>query len=303
MAEQRPTPIKDAYQLFLLDCEARRFTAATLAYYRHRLGRFIQWAVDQQIAHVQDLNSNHIKQYMIALQQRNLSGYSLFAEYRTMRRFCNFAISEGWITESPIRKVKAPQVDKDIRRLFTPTEVKKLLDACQNDREEALLFFLIDTGLRLAEVVALSGEHVDLTTGTVKVKQGKGRKERVVFLGVAARKQMLRYYLEQWGTSQGPGEKQPVWVNVWTEKRLTKSGLAQLLTRIGKRADVKQCTTHAFRRTHATWSLRSGMPLPTLRQLMGHSDLSVILRYLGLTEEDLKDAHGQYGPVDNMLGL
>lgn len=151
--------------------------------------------------------------------------------------------------------------------------------------------------------MALNGEHVNLTTGLVKVIRGKGRKDRVVFLGVATRKQMFRYYLEQWGNSQGPGVGQPVWVNVWSEQRLTKSGLAQLLRRIGRRAGVEQCTTHAFRRTHATWSLRSGMPLPTLRQLLGHSDLSVILRYLGLTEEDLKDAHGQYGPVDNMPGL
>jgi integrase/recombinase XerD len=142
MAKPRSIPLKDAYQLFLLDCEARRFTEATLAYYRQRLGNFVRWAVGQQVLSIQELNSNHIKQYMVTLQQRNLAGYSLLAEYRAIRRFCNFAISEGWIAENPIRKVKAPQVDKDIRRLFTPTEVKKLLDACKNEREEALIFFL-----------------------------------------------------------------------------------------------------------------------------------------------------------------
>jgi site-specific recombinase XerD len=301
MSKQRSPTFSDAYQLFLLDCEARRFTGATLGYYRDRLGKFIKWTQAQPIQRVHELTPTHIKLYMVELQQRNLAGYSLLAAYRAIRRFCNFAVEEGWLAESPTRKTRPPQIDKDIRRLFTVGEVKKLLAACRTDREEALLLVLLDTGLRLAELVALDGEHIDIKTSIVKVRQGKQRKGRVAFLGNKARKQLLRYYLEQWGNSQGPGEGLPVWVNVQTGKRLTKSGVAQLLKRIGKRAGIKKVSPHAFRRTHATWALKAGVPVPVLQKTMGHEDLATLLRYLGLTDEDLQEAHQKYGAVDSYL--
>jgi site-specific recombinase XerD len=63
---------------------------------------------------------------------------------------------------------------------------------------------------------------------------------------------------------------------------------------------VEHCNPHTFRRTFALWSLRNGMSIYHLQKLMGHSDLTTLLKYLGLTKEDLKDAHEQYGPADNM---
>jgi site-specific recombinase XerD len=57
-----------------------------------------------------------------------------------------------------------------------------------------------------------------------------------------------------------------------------------------------------FRRTFATWSLRSGIDLEHLRQLMGHSDYTVLRQYLSLVETDLKRAHQQHSPLRNLRG-
>jgi site-specific recombinase XerD len=57
---------------------------------------------------------------------------------------------------------------------------------------------------------------------------------------------------------------------------------------------------HAFRRTFATWSLRSGIDLEHLRQLMGHSDYTVLRQYLALDATDLRRAHEQHNPLQNL---
>src|SRR5262245_26782760 len=113
----RPISIEEAYHLFILDCESRRFTASTLSYYHDRLGKFIHWVQAQQIARLQDLTNHHVKQYMVELQRRDLAGYSLLAAYRAIRRFCNFAVAEEWLSVSPMRNMKPPRVNKEIRRL------------------------------------------------------------------------------------------------------------------------------------------------------------------------------------------
>ncbi len=61
------------------------------------------------------------------------------------------------------------------------------------------------------------------------------------------------------------------------------------------------CNPHRFRRTFALWMLRDGCDLHTLRLFMGHSDLTVLQRYLAIAGEDLERAHREHGPVDRLL--
>ena len=90
-------------------------------------------------------------------------------------------------------------------------------------------------------------------------------------------------------------------MSLTADTRLTDSGLRLMLRRLGKRADVEHCHPHTFRRTFALWSLRAGMNIYALQRIMGHSDLTILRRYLALTEQDLQTAHRRFGAVDSML--
>ena len=135
-----------------------------------------------------------------------------------------------------------------------------------------------------------------MKSGAVAVHQGKGRKDRVSFLGAKARK-ALNTYLAKRG-DYGPSD--PLWV---TDEgtRLSQDGLENLLKRLAKRSGIKTCHAHTFRRSFALWSLRSGMDIFSLQRLMGHSDLTVLRKYLALVEGDLQEAHRRHGAVDSML--
>ena len=99
---------------------------------------------------------------------------------------------------------------------------------------------------------------------------------------------------------QDVGPSTPLWVTV-RGTRLTYSGLRQIVRRRATKAGVPVPSLHSFRRAFALYALRNGADIYSLQRLMGHSDLTVLRRYLKQTEADLQEAHRKAGPVDNLL--
>jgi site-specific recombinase XerD len=97
----------------------------------------------------------------------------------------------------------------------------------------------------------------------------------------------------------------PLWVSYDIQGReigrLTLEGLKMAVVRLGRKAGVRPCAPHRFRRTFALWCLRDGMDLHSLRMLMGQSTLVVLQRYLALAAEDVERAHAAHSPADKLL--
>jgi len=289
--------IQQAVDIFLLDCRARRLTAGTLDSYTRRLRAFLVWLAEHHVVALTALSPSDIRGYLVHEQERGMDDDTVITSFRVIRAWLNFCVAEELCTASPMQKVKAPRLPKEILPAFTPEEVSKLLAACKTQRDTAMVLFLLDTGCRASELVALTIGDVDLKTGTVTVKQGKGRKDRLVFLGTKSLKSLWKYHRTRADTR--PDE--PLWASETSAEGLTIWGLARFCDRLRKRTGIRHCHPHTFRRTFALWSLRAGMDLVRLAAIMGHSDLSVLRRYLALVEEDLQDAHRKHGAVDCML--
>ncbi len=289
--------IHGAVQVYILDAKARRYSRATLDHYRYRLQPFTAFCQDNGIDLLADLTSDHIRHYLIHRQATGNSPYTLHTEARALRAWLNWCVQEGLIEESPMRNVAMPKRPREIRPAFSLDDVRRLLRHARHPRDKAIVLFLLDTGLRASEMVALNGIDVDITAGVVQVREGKGGKSRTVYIGAKTVKALLRYYAWR----QIPAEQEPVWLSIRTQNRLTRFGLRQMLYRLGKAANIDQCSPHTFRRTFALWSLRSGMSIYVLQRLMGHEDIETLRQYLPLVEDDMEDAHRRFGPVDNLL--
>jgi site-specific recombinase XerD len=297
MAIERWSPTKtEAYESFMLDAKARRCTIRTLEHYKHRLGAFIRFLDDQKINNLSEISSSHIRSHLIALQDRGLTSHSQHAAARAIRAWLNFCVTEGLLTDSPMKRVKMPKLAVVKKPYLSTEDVQKLLHHA-SDREAAIALSLIDTGLRATEFVSLNGSDIDVINGTIRVRSGKGNKDRIAFLGNKSRRQLMKF----WRKTGRPEDKAPLWVSEKTGKRLTISGLRQILVKLGRRAGVVNSTPHTLRRTFATWAWQGGMDLKSLQHLMGHSDLTVIKAYLGINDEDLRNAHEKHGPVDSNL--
>ena len=85
-------------------------------------------------------------------------------------------------------RVKMPKLPKEILPAFAPGDVQKLMAVCKTPRDKAIVLCLLDSGCRAREFSALTIADVDMQTGTVTVRQGKGKKDRITFLGAKARR-------------------------------------------------------------------------------------------------------------------
>lgn len=300
-ADNQSITVAEAVQSWLLEIATRNYTPSTQAYYRWYLGMFAKWLAEQHVTLLAALTPKHIRQYQTHKQRptedkAGWGDYTLLASFRAIRAWMNFCVAEQWLDESPAAKVKAPKTSKDVLPCFSKEDARKLLAVCDDERETALMFFLLDTGARASEVIIVNVGNVDMSTGAVLIQQGKGRKARTVYLGAKSRKAMLRYHI----ASGRPSAKTPLWRNINTDERLTRNGLQQLVSRIGNRAGV-HASCHMFRRTFALWSLQAGMDIYNLAALMGHEGIDVLKRYLKLVESDARAAHARHGAVDSFL--
>lgn len=284
--EAAASPLTLSLDAFLLSREAMRCTPKTLDAYRYALRNFAVFLQTQGIHDPQCITPHHIRAYLVSLQRRGLKDTTQHLHARCVKTWLRYLEAEGDIAESPMRKVAMPRLEKRIPPPFAPEDIRRLLDACDRSplglRNRALVLTLLDTGLRAAEVVSLTVGAVNMRTGLCTV-MGKGRKQRTVRIGNKARAAILRYLQ----TRADIGPDSPLWAayDIRGAERgpLSVHGLQIMLQRLGRKAGVRPCAPHRFRRTFALWCLRDGLDLHTLRLMMGHSTLAVLQTYLALT--------------------
>ena len=153
---------------------------------------------------------------------------------------------------------------------------------------------LVDSGARRSETCSLNWGNIDLNNGLVNIKRGKGGKARSVVVGISTRRDLLKYRRTVRHEYDDP------LFQTSRQRRLTPNGLRSVLVRLSERSGVK-VAPHILRRTFATLSLKAGMNPLHLQGLLGHASLEMTKRYILMVDEDLLEAHKEYGPIDRYL--
>ncbi len=303
----RILPVRDSsslsldLQAFLLDAQARNLAPGSVRFYRQKLKPLVAFLEGCGVRHTEDVQVGHLRQWLVRLQQAGHTPGGVHAFYRSAKAWFSWLTAEEVISANPMARVRSPRVPEEQLEPVTVDEVRALLAVCDprcptGARDRAILLCLWDTGCRASELVALDVGDVDLATGAVVVRCGKGRKLRVTFLGVRARRELLRYLR----TREGAEPTAPLFATV-DGGRLKYAGLRDIIRRRAQAAGIVAPCLHAFRRAFALDSLRNGADVISLRRLMGHSGLGVLQRYLRQTQDDLQRVHEQTGPVDRLL--
>jgi integrase/recombinase XerD len=286
---------------FLLDRKAQNLTENTIDFYRSNLQMFLNWCDMQAVKTIDQITPEVIRLYMLYLDESGHNAGGICAKYRSIRAFLRWYQAEfeptAW--RDPLAKVKPPRVDIEPLEPVTIEHVRMLIDTCRRGkftdvRDHALFHFLLDTGVRAGELLALDRQDVDLLTGDVLIRKSKSRKSRTVFLGRQARRS-LRSYLKVRDDNM-----HPLFISEDCE-RLTMSGLRQIILRRAKYAGIPAPSLHSFRRAFTLAMLRAGVDLITLQRILGHADLSQLCRYLAQSADDLRNAHERGSPADNLL--
>jgi len=283
---------------FLIDRKAQNFAPGTLAFYRKKLRLLADFCEGQVVGQVDQITPDVIRRWLLHLEDTGHNPGGIHACYRALRAFLRWYWEEtDQEGNPPTTKVKAPRVAIDPLEPVSLENVSLMVKTCVFDllgcRDRAALLGLLDTGARAAEFVALDLNDVDLTTGAVLIRSGKGRKPRNVFLGQTTRR-ALRAYLKL-----RQDDNPALWLADKGE-RLTYWGLREMVERRAHKAGILTPTLHSFRRAFALEMLRAGVDVFAIQELMGHADLQVLRRYLRQVDDDLRAAHVKGSPVERM---
>src|SRR5574343_131165 len=228
--------------------------------------------------------SASIQRRSIASLEKGLAPKTRRNVHATMRSFWRWAVAEGYAERQIMDGIRPPKAEQPLIEPFSEEDVR------------AMLLFLVDTGVRASELCDLRFEDVNLEAGTATIQHGKGNKKRHVSFGKRTRQAIWRY----WAEREDLGEKARVFATVLDgERPLERRVLGRLCTRIGQRAGVRHAFPHRYRHTFAITFLRNGGDIFSLQELLGHTDLDMVRRYLAIATSDTERVHAQASPVDN----
>lgn len=283
-------------EAFLVDCEVRNLAPKTLKTYRYQFETFLRWFGPRS----EPVSAQDVRLYLLALRSK-VSPSTQHQAFRVLRTFFRWLVVEGLLDESPMARLKPPRLPDNPLDPVPLPEVKAMLDTCKrrrqlDHRDAALLLALLDTAARASEMLGCDVNDADLRSGALVLRQTKGGKQRVTFLGSRARRALLRYLRDR-GDLAGDA---PLFATR-DGRRLSYWGLRQMLRRRAEKAGVPAPGAHAFRRAACLAMLRNGADVFAVQALAGHADLATTRRYLKLAQDDLAEAHRQHSPVDNLL--
>ncbi|HEX76891.1 MAG TPA: tyrosine-type recombinase/integrase [Dehalococcoidia bacterium] len=271
----------------------------TVEVYGARLRRFANWCADQGKIGPESLYANDLRAYIAHLQAKGNGNGTPRQNAMVTKAFSKWLVAEGELQADPFTSVKLPKPSRRIPEPFSDEEVRLLLKATRQtrnpQRNKVILLVLLDSGLRISELVNLDLERIRFEDGRAMAKvKGKGGKEREVPLG----KQVvtaLKCYLN--GRMRGP-----VFTN-GDGKPLSTRRVEAIIAECARLAGIsgKRCSPHIFRHTFAKKYLLNGGDPFSLQQILGHANLETVKLYINLWSTDIQAQHRKFSPADSLL--
>lgn len=247
------------------------------------------------------VSRQQLEEFMAAFQIGHQPGY-VAIHYRGLRRFFNWLVEEEELAASPMKRIKLPKVPDEPPTVLDLGQLRKLLEACRGQgfearRDMALLRFLLDTGVRLGGVTAMTVNDVDLDRQRVRIR-AKGGDFYSVPLGAKAVRDLDRYLRARAGhrLAHSPA----VWLGM--AGPMTESGIYQIVRRRSRLAGLKvKSAVHAFRHSFSHHYLAAGGEEGDLMVLGGWKSRAMLARYgRSHATERARAAHRRFSPGDQV---
>ncbi len=277
--------------------EERRLSPHTLNSYSRDLDTVVRFCEDADIRRWTDLKAHQVRAFAATRHRRGLGGRSIQRNLSALRSFFRFLIRRGQLKSNPAADIRAPKTPHKLPHCLDVDRLQNLLNGDADDwlsqRDLAMLELMYSSGLRLAELVALDLQHINLQHREARVL-GKGRKTRIVPVGHKAA-QVLGAWLRIRTTHCSEGESALFISRRGT--RLSPRSVQQRFRRWAlKQGSDSHLHPHALRHSCATHVLESSGDLRAVQELLGHADLGTTQVYTHLDFQHLAQVYDQAHP-------
>ncbi len=279
----------------------RRYSPHTVRSYTNDLDQFYSFLLSHELEPDPVIITSHdIRAWIVSLLDNNYSTVSVHRKISCLRVFYRYLRKEGQVKNDPLQKIVLPKRKKRIPVFVEEGALNKLLDdynfgeSFSGIRNRTIIEMLYFTGMRRSELVGLRNTDIDLNEAQAKVT-GKRNKQRIIPLVKSFVKRLKEYIAVR---DEFISEKNPEWFfitdkgNKLYDKYVynTVSDYLAMVTTIEKKSP------HILRHTFATHMLNHGADLNSIKELLGHANLSATQVYTHNTFEKLKKIYKQAHP-------
>ncbi|HEM47151.1 MAG TPA: recombinase XerD, partial [Alphaproteobacteria bacterium] len=272
------------------------FSQTTRPSYRRALRDFLLWLAASGITTLAEVNRQTVTAYRLHLQTSDSTKgqpYALRTQIGSLvalRFFFSWLVKTGALLVDPTMHLPTPRAPQSLPRFLEASEVALLLrrlgEGPLGIRDRAILELLYGTGMRRAELVHLATDDVDFEARTLLVREGKGRKDRLLPLGKKAKEALLEY-LERSRPRLLRGEDPGALFLASGGRPLTMNYLTDRVKLLGERVGMR-VRPHTLRHSCATHLLRGRADIRHIQRLLGHKSLQTTERYTKVEVADLK---------------
>ncbi len=306
--QPEPSPIANHgmmpyLKLFLDSSAASGLSPRTIELRERILKIFMHWCDERNLDKPQDITRpilERYRRYLYHYRKKDGDPISFATQQQRLvpiKAFFKWLTKENYILYNPASELELPKVHKRLpKHILTAQEVEQILNqtALHGDlgiRDRAIIETLYSTGIRRAELINLKLYDVDTQNGTLLVREGKGKKDRMLPLGERAGL-WINHYIEEIrpeliiGTDDGT-----LFLHEFGEA-FHKNRLTDLVKRYIESAGInKTGACHIFRHTMATLMLENGADIRFIQAMLGHSQLSTTEIYTQVSIKKLKEIH------------
>lgn len=265
----------------------------TLKEYASDLKQFVGWfeTADHQeediIFRIEDVATPTLTRYREVMQKTmELKPSTINRRFITLKRFFEWASTEGLIHRDPSKPVKLVPEEKVSPRQMTDKEEATLIAVAEHSgslRDQTILIVMLHTGLRTMEICSLTPGDISIgkRSGQLTVRSGKRNKQRDVPLNSTCRIALEKYM------SVLPPDSKYLFPSEKTGARLSERALRHLIQKYMKMARLEGLSAHDLRHRFG-YVMAENTPLHRLAQIMGHDSLDTTMIYVKATRSDLQ---------------
>lgn len=270
---------------------------------------FIEWCEDRGLGRPQEITKpilERYQRYLFHYRKKNgepLSIRSQHVRFTPIRAYFKWLTRENYILYNPASEVDLPRLEKRLpKHVLTQPEAELIINQPDTQthygiRDRAILETLYSTGIRRMEVIHIKLHDIDTDRGTLMIRQGKGKKDRMVPIGERALAWIIKYRDQIRPEQMMPDDDGTLFLTNFGQE-FTRNRMTQLVRDYVNQANTgKTGSCHLFRHTMATLMLENGADIRFIQAMLGHADISTTQIYTQVSIRQLKEIHTATHPA------
>jgi len=282
--------LQQGQQVFLNAIAGNNFSMESVRAYSTDITQFIEFIQSIRVDwnNPKKLERLDIVGFMNRLAGLRRTGTTGARKLASLRHFLKFLKENDIIAGNPAETViRARKEEKDPTVLFKNEYKALLFEAQGNSRDYAILLTFLKSGIRESELAALEIEDIDLVHDTLRVREGKGKKERTIPL-MPELKRALRRYLGDRDQQANILDDETLFL-ARNGTSLNPSSIRKLVKKYYTKAGVRKSGVHTLRHTFSAHNVNNGMPIADLQKVLGHKKKETTLKYIHVVSTSLRE--------------